>query len=267
MNSKQDNRVKNIWLIVTVLLGALLTSQCSNQPKPPIVEVSTPVVSDLNINHTSNEMLPGEEVEIWVNVTVVDPSITISYTWSTEGGEIVKGQGTESIIYQAPDTPGDCRVILKVESGDWETQKSMRVIVPTPTSNSTSTDMPTPTSSPTPTKTPDKVILSTDKIEVLMDDSLLDLDNLPRLISGKMVVLEIFAVDSNGKRYASDDLVCKWSVTPIDADDQDITTDLCKTFYTPSWEYPGQTVAVEVQGLEQQFESSYSISLNFDITP
>jgi tetratricopeptide (TPR) repeat protein len=141
---------------------------------------------------------------------------------------------------------------------------------PTPTSTNTPTptavDTPTPTLAPTPTDTPTKVILSIDKIEVLMDNSPLDLDNLPRLTSGKTVVLEIVAVDSSGKRYASDDLVCRWSINPIGANDQDISTDLCKTFYTPSWEYSGQTVDVEVQGLEQQFESSYSISLKFDIT-
>lgn len=148
-------------------------------------------------------------------------------------------------------------------------------LTPTSTSISTPTfvltNAPSPTStfvlaSPTPILTPTEVIPSIAKIEVLMDDSPLDLDNLPRLPGGKTVVLEIFAVDSNGTRYASDDLVCNWSVIPIGADDQDISTDLCKTFYTPSREYTVQTVAVEVQGLEQQFESSYSISLKFDIT-
>jgi hypothetical protein len=161
MNSKQDNRVKNLWWIVTVLLGALLTSQCSNQPEPPIAEVSTPVVSDLSMDHTSNELLPGEEVEVWVNVTVVDPTKPILYVWSIEGGEIIEGRGTESIIYQAPDTPGDCGVILKVESGDWETERSMPFVVPTPTSTSTATNTPTPTSTPTSTSTSTQTLTPT----------------------------------------------------------------------------------------------------------
>jgi hypothetical protein len=156
MNRKQDNRVKNIWWIVTVFLGVLLTSQCSNQPRPPIVEVSTPVVSDLSTDHTSNELLPGEEVEIWVNVAVADQNAPIIYTWSIEGGEIIEGQGTESIIYQAPDTPGDCGVILKVESGDWGTERSASIIIlaPTPTDTPTSSPTATATFTPPPTDTP-----------------------------------------------------------------------------------------------------------------
>jgi hypothetical protein len=156
MNRKQDNRVKNICWIVTVFLGVLLTSQCSNQPRPPIVEVSTPVVSDLSTDHTPNELLPGEEVEIWVNVAVADQNAPIIYTWSIERGEIIEGQGTESIIYQAPDTPGDCDVILKVESGDWGTERSTSIIIlaPTPTDTPTSSPTATATFTPPPTDTP-----------------------------------------------------------------------------------------------------------------
>jgi hypothetical protein len=156
MNSKQDNRVKNIWWIVAVLLGALLTSQCNNQSNPPVAGVSPPVVSDLSTDRTSNELLPGEEVEIWVNVAVADRNTPIIYTWSIEGGKIIKGQGTESITYKVPDVPGEHRVSVKVEYGDWDTEKftSLVVLMPTPTNTPTSTAIPTATLTASPTDTP-----------------------------------------------------------------------------------------------------------------
>lgn len=155
MNSRQDNRVRSICWIAIALLGALLTARCSPRAPSPtsIVQVPTPVVSNLNMSHTSNEMLPGKEVEVWVNVTVVDPSKPVLYVWSTEGGEI-RGQGTEAIAYKAPNAPGVYGITLKVEYGDWNAERSTSIVVPTLVPTPAPTDRPTPTSTPTPTDTP-----------------------------------------------------------------------------------------------------------------
>jgi hypothetical protein len=103
------------------------------------------------------------------------------------------------------------------------------------------------------------------KIEVFKDSSPLDLDKLPTLTGGEKVSLEVIAFDAAGKRYTSDDLVCKWSVNPLSEDDQGIGTELCNTFYIPSRRYPSQTVEVEVQDLEQHFKPIKLNPLNFDI--
>jgi hypothetical protein len=209
----------------------------------------------------------GGAIEIQVNYALNGHRID-KFEWRAGEGKIL-GNGKPLITYRAPGTPGSYNISVELQYSGGTVEDSIVIQVLSAAASSTSTPTPTSTNTPTPipTNTPTRVILSIDKIEVLMDNSPMDLDNLPRLTSGKMVVLEIFAVDSKGKRYASDDLVCEWSVTPIGANDQDITTDLCETFYTPSREYPVQTVAVEVQGLEQQFESIYPILLKFDITP
>jgi tetratricopeptide (TPR) repeat protein len=122
-----------------------------------------------------------------------------------------------------------------------------------------------PSATPVPLATPTVVIPSIAKTEISMNGSPLDLDKLPTLTGGETVKLEVIAFDTTGKRYSSDDLVCTWQVKPIGNDDQDISTDLCQTYYTPSTKSSSQMVTVEFQGLEQRFESSMSLSLEFDI--
>jgi hypothetical protein len=159
MNSKQDSQLRNTRWFVIIFLAALLTPQCKPAPTPTtIAEVVTPAVSDVNINHTSNKLLPGEEVRIWVNVTTGDPKKPVVYIWSTEGGEIISGHETAKITYKAPDKPGDYKISLKVEYGTWNTKRSRSIVVATPTLTPTPTETPTPTPTetltPTPTRTP-----------------------------------------------------------------------------------------------------------------
>lgn len=157
MNGKFNGQSQNIWWIAIIFLGALLASQCdSSREGTSVVEVPTPVVSNFIMSGSSDELLPEDEVKIWVNVDVCDPEIPIVYTWSPEGGDIIKGQGTSNITYKAPDAPGTYRISLKVEYGDCYTEKSTYIIVasPTPTPTPTPTGTPTPTNTSTPTKTP-----------------------------------------------------------------------------------------------------------------
>jgi cell division septation protein DedD len=156
MNNSRDGQPGNIWLIAAIFLGALLTSHCGNQAdSKPIVAMATPCVKDLSFNHDSTELLPAEEMDIWIpSINVPDPSTPIVHNWHTEGGEIIKGLGTEKVTFKAPIAPGNCKVILNVEYGGWKTERSMSIFVPTPTPTWTSTPTSTPTPTPTPTYTP-----------------------------------------------------------------------------------------------------------------
>jgi len=116
------------------------------------------------------------------------------------------------------------------------------------------------------TPTPTVAIPDVARVEVWMDGGRLKLGQLPSLTSGKAVELGVIVFDTNGKRYTSDELVCKWSVAPLGDGDEEINTDLCKTFYSPSPKYSSQTVVVEVKGLEQKFEPGDPISMEFNIT-
>jgi len=117
---------------------------------------------------------------------------------------------------------------------------------------------------PAPTAT--SVIPRIDRVEVFMNGGQLNLDQLPSPTSGDAVVLEVIAFDTDGKRYTSDDLVCRWSVAPLGDNDERIDTELCKVPYTPSQEYSQQVVILEeVEGLEQQFEPIDPIPMTFNI--
>jgi tetratricopeptide (TPR) repeat protein len=104
------------------------------------------------------------------------------------------------------------------------------------------------------------------RIEVYMDGDQLDMEELPSLTGGQPVELEIIVLDTNGRKYTSDDLGCKWSVNPLGDNDERIDTELCRAPYTPSQEYSQQVVILqEVEGLEQQFEPIDPIPMTFDI--
>jgi uncharacterized protein YraI len=152
MNSKQGNRLVSTWWTI-ILLGAFLITQCT---RTPVAKVSTPVVSDLMMDHSPSEVLPGGEMGIWVNVDVADQSTPITYTWNLKGGEIISGQGTGFITCKVPDKPGRYTVSVKIEYGDWDTGKYTPIIVlaPTPTGTPTSSPTATATFTPPPPDTP-----------------------------------------------------------------------------------------------------------------
>ena len=166
MNSKCDSQPQNILWIAIIFLGALSASQCKGPPEgKTVVEVPTPVVNDLMIEHCPHGLLPGKEVKICVNVTVSDTNIRLVYTWSTEGGEIISGQGTEKITYKAPETPGTYEVSLEVGYGDWDTKRSTSVVVvsPKPTEEPTIEPTEEPTKEPTEEPTEEPTLESTEE--------------------------------------------------------------------------------------------------------
>jgi hypothetical protein len=156
MNSKQDSQLGNIWRIAIVFLGVLLMSQCDNPPSSTQTTASIPTPDVSGLCCSSDELLPGETAEIWVNVDVANHNTPVAYTWSPEGGEVIRGHGTDNITYKAPDKPDTYEVKLEVAYGDWSAQraKSIAVVSPTPTPTLTPTDTPTPTNTPSPTNTP-----------------------------------------------------------------------------------------------------------------
>jgi hypothetical protein len=186
----------------TFLVGSVV-ARFVFQPTPfPLA----PVVSDLNLSHSRDELLPGDEVEIWVNVNVGDPKIPVVYTWNPEGGEIIKGQKTAEITYKAPDTPGTYGVSLKVEYGDSYTEKSTSIVVvsatPTlpPTITPTPTNTPLPSDTPTPTNTPTLILTGTlppPETPTPKPDALVSAKNL-NLRSGPGVVYDILGMLKQG---------------------------------------------------------------------
>jgi hypothetical protein len=153
MNNRRKFQLENTWYLVAILLGMLLMTHCSNGNSSitPIAELPTPIVGMLV---APDELLPGEEKHIRVDSVVVpDENILPLYTWTIEKGEM-KGQGTDSITYKAPETPGIYEIRLIVKYGNWETERATSIVVPTPILNPTTTNVPTPTITPTSTETP-----------------------------------------------------------------------------------------------------------------
>jgi phosphate transport system substrate-binding protein len=68
----------------------------------------------------TNDLLAGDEMVFWVEVTAYDPSITPRYEWQVDAGQIA-GDGTGSrILYVAPDQPGTVEMTVTVRGGGEE---------------------------------------------------------------------------------------------------------------------------------------------------
>jgi hypothetical protein len=118
---------------------------------------------------------------------------------------------------------------------------------------------PTLVPSPTPTKVP-----RIDKVEVYMkgkdaNERILLIPGETQNVSvGQKVVLEAEIVDSIGKRYTYDELLCVWEVEPLGEDDKPIMSDNCQALYTPSQEYLSQIVTIQQVGAQAQHFASGS---------
>jgi hypothetical protein len=140
------------WAVVAAI-GALILSFGGAQALPliervlfraPTAAVQIPVVGEPKVG-VPTPLKPGQELGISVDVSVA-PGATLTYTWNTDGGEIVKGQGSPAITYRAPDMPGtyNVSVVVNWDGQNVEKAASIKVEVPTPT--------PTPPPlTPTPT--------------------------------------------------------------------------------------------------------------------
>ncbi len=117
-----------------------------------------------------------------------------------------------------------------------------------------------------------------DRFQIFMDsceianvsikDEPINLAQLLPLIGGEPVRLEVVVVDvdmESKKTYRGYDIKCRWIVTPIDNEIEDIKTEACEALYTPSQNHSKQKVIVEVEGAEQQFKPVPRISMEFEI--
>lgn len=92
------------------------------------------------------------------------------------------------------------------------------------------------------------------------------LTQLPTLTGGEPVRLEVVMMDVDRmKTYKGYDIKCKWIVTPIYDEIEDIKTEACETLYIPSQNVSRQKLIVEVEGVEQRFRPIPRISMEFEI--
>ncbi|MEM7345218.1 MAG: glycine betaine ABC transporter substrate-binding protein [Chloroflexota bacterium] len=164
-------KFKKSTLLIVLASLVVATISCGSQDPEA---VPPPVISDPKVGAPSPQQ-PGEEVGISVDVSSAS-GVALSYIWSADGGEIVRGQGSPAITYRVPDEPGSYNIGVTVE---WEGQLVEKITsvkveastlepepptdtpesiadtpTPTPTDTATATNTPKPpTDTPTPTPT------------------------------------------------------------------------------------------------------------------
>lgn len=145
-----------VLLAVAVSLFALGYLPVRQGPTPTAA-VQLPTISKPEVG-VSGPLKPRQEVGISVDISSVT-GVALNYTWKTDGGEIVKGQGSPAIIYRVPDEPGTYNVRVVVEWDDQSVERVTSIKVeeeptPTPTPSQPPTDTPVPQTS-MPTNTPE----------------------------------------------------------------------------------------------------------------
>ncbi len=161
---KRFSRVKFSFIWISLLLGlAWLVSACGGQP--PAAVVVTPSIGEPKVGAPSPQQ-PGEEIGISIEIASTGGA-TLSYTWSADGGEIVRGQGSPAITYRVPQDPGTYNIRVKVEWDGQGVEKVTSVKVegaaevqtPEPPADTPeSTHTPKPNNIPRPTPTPTATI-------------------------------------------------------------------------------------------------------------
>ncbi|MBE7473765.1 MAG: hypothetical protein HS114_31940 [Anaerolineales bacterium] len=160
---KRFSRVKFSFVWISLLIGLVwLVSGCGGQQ--PAALVVTPSIGEPKVGAPSPQQ-PGEEIGISIEIASTGGA-TLNYTWTTDGGEIVRGQGSPAITYRVPKNPGTYNIRVKVEWDGQSVEKVTSVKVEGPNVAPTSeppTDMaqppvdtptPNPTDTPEPTNTP-----------------------------------------------------------------------------------------------------------------
>jgi hypothetical protein len=138
----------DMFILTTILVWVV--TGCQGKTPTPIAAVQPPEISEPKVG-APTPLKPGEEAGIAVEVSKAT-RFTLTYTWTADGGEIVRGQESPAITYRAPDEPGTYNVRVVVTWDDQSVEKTTSIKVeeePTPTPTSTPTDTPVP-----PTDTP-----------------------------------------------------------------------------------------------------------------
>jgi hypothetical protein len=113
MNSSR-RLLKNALSIVLALVAALWITSFA----PPGQSITIGAIQPEAID----ELLTGEVAFFWVDVSLSDPSLTPSFEWEADAGQILGETNGEQILYEAPLEAGS--VELKVTVGDGGQQVS-----------------------------------------------------------------------------------------------------------------------------------------------
>jgi ABC-type phosphate transport system substrate-binding protein/Tol biopolymer transport system component len=108
---KSAGKFHNIARMALASVAVLLATSFS-PPKQYTVSQIQP--------EATNDLLTGDEAVFWVEVTVYDPSITPSYEWEVDAGQIVGDGSGDRILYVAPDQPGTVEMSVTVRGGGEE---------------------------------------------------------------------------------------------------------------------------------------------------
>lgn len=146
----QTRRSKVVWLLGLLLSLCLTPCRTVSLPSPP---TEVPLDSRVSVLQASRNTLPVKETaELRLDVVkIVNDTAQFQFVWSTTGGQIVAGQGSCCVSYQAPELPGSYQVQVTVAYGNQIVQRAVTLAVVQPTVVVT----PSPTPSPAPpTHTP-----------------------------------------------------------------------------------------------------------------
>jgi hypothetical protein len=142
---KRFSQTKLSFIWISLLIGLVwFISGCGGQQ--PAVQVVTPAIGEPKVGAPSPQQ-PGEEIGISIEIASTGGA-TLNYTWTADGGEIVRGQGSPAITYRVPKEPGTYNIRVKVE---WDGQSVEKVTSVKVEAQSTATPTPEP---PTATSTP-----------------------------------------------------------------------------------------------------------------
>jgi hypothetical protein len=103
-----SRRFKNALSIALALVAALWITSFA----PPGQSITIGAIQPEAID----ELTTGEVTFFWVDVTLTDPSVSPSFEWEVDSGQILGETNGEQILYEAPLEAGS--VELKVTVGD-----------------------------------------------------------------------------------------------------------------------------------------------------
>jgi hypothetical protein len=156
----RSRHVLRLWILAVFLLWGM--AGCGGSPA-----AQAPVVSEPRVN-PSTAVKPGDEVGINIDVSNTG-NTNLIYSWTADGGKIIRGGNGPAATYKAPTEPGVYNVTVEVKWGDQSMRKTASIKVepaqtsaPQPTMAPTApTQQPTaapqaldPTSQPAPTEPP-----------------------------------------------------------------------------------------------------------------
>ncbi len=147
---RRTRRRQAAWLLGLLLSLSMVPCRTISLAPPP---TELPLDSRVSALQASRSALPVKETaDLRLDVVkVVNDTAQFQFVWSTTGGQIVAGQGTCCVTYQAPELPGSYQVQVTVAYGNQIVQRAVTLaaVQPTPAV----TPSPTPSLAP-PTNTP-----------------------------------------------------------------------------------------------------------------